>query len=421
MNARPERIVHLISEYSAHEAMGRTVTETALRVPGEHHLITTKAHDGGAVFASVHELGGRIESFPMSSRDRLHALLAEIQPDVVHLHAGALGPLLAQRSGLGAYPLVMTIYAWPGLPGRAAWRHAGWRGLRASNVLPARVLATAILPPALVRRSVRALNPRGILSPDPRVLERLSGCGVPVKHLPSGAPIDSRRASRTPAAGNGPTVVFAGRSETVRGIGTLIDAFPAVRAAVPDARLRLLLLPRAELPLIVDQVAASPASDAIEIVTDPIPDLLGELSSAQAGCWPFLADYTTSPPAMAVAEAMAVGLPVVSTPVACVRSVMRPDLDGIAVPPGDSVALGAALVRLLTDPEAWDAYSAAGQSAVSGLTWEKAARATSSLYGPMSFAAWQPFFLKPYAPTYRELHGTRKRVTRKVEAAVSTA
>ena len=162
--------------------------------------------------------------------------------------------------------------------------------------------------------------------------------------------------------------------------------------------------------------SASPASDAIDIVTDPIPDLLGELSSAQAGCWPFLADYTTSPPAMAVAEAMAVGLPVVSTPVACVRSVMRPDLDGIAVPPGDSVALGAALVRLLTDPEAWDAYSAAGQSAVSGLTWEKAARATSSLYGPMSFAAWQPFFLKPYAPTYRELHGTRKRVTRKVEA-----
>ena len=70
MNARPERIVHLVSEYSAHEAIGLTVTETALRVPGEHHLITTKAHDGGAVFASVHELGGRIESFPMSSRDQ---------------------------------------------------------------------------------------------------------------------------------------------------------------------------------------------------------------------------------------------------------------------------------------------------------------------------------------------------------------
>ena len=191
---------------------------------------------------------------------------------------------------------------------------------------------------------MRALNPRGVLTPDPRVLERLAGCGVPVKALPSGAPVDERRASRTPAAGAAPTVIFAGRSETVRGIKTLIDAFPAVRAAVPDARLRLLLLPRAELPGDRAHVAASPVADAIDVVTDPIPDLLGELAAAQVGCWPFLADYTTSPPAMAVAEAMAVGLPVVSTPVACVRSVMRPGVDGIAVPPGDSVALGRALV-----------------------------------------------------------------------------
>jgi glycosyltransferase involved in cell wall biosynthesis len=378
-----QRIVHLISEYSTHEAMGRTVTETALRVPGEHHLITTRAHDGGDAFAGVHELGGRIETFPMSSVDRLHALLAEIDPDVVHLHAGALGPLLAQRSGLDRYPLLLTIYAWPGLPGRAAWRHAGWSGLRSSNVLPARVLATAMLPPSLVRRSIRALGPRGVLSPDPRVLERLSGCGVPVEPLPSGAPVDDRRASRTPAAGGGPTVIFAGRSETVRGIRTLIDAFPAVRAAVPAARLRLLLLPRAELPGILDHVAASSAIDAIDVVTDPIPDLLGELASAQVGCWPFLADYTTSPPAMAVAEAMAVGLPVVSTPVACVRSVMRPGIDGIAVAPGDSAALGQALITLLTDRATWDRYAAAGREAVSGLTWDNAASATEALYAPM--------------------------------------
>ncbi len=378
MNGR--RIVHLISEFSSHEAMGRTVTETATRVPGEHHLITTRVHDGGDVFASVHELGGRIETFPMSDRDRLLELLDEIAPDVVHLHAGALGPLLARRSGLGNYPLVMTIYAWPGLPGRAAWRHAGWRGLRSSNVLPARVLATAALPPAVVRRALRDLNPRAILTPDPRVMERLGDCGVPVRRLPSGAPVDPRKASRTPAEGSAPTVIFAGRSESVRGIRTLIDAFPAVRRAVPDARLRLLLLPRPELPHLLDAVAASPVADAIDVVTDPIPDLLGELASAQVGTWPFLADYTTSPPAMAVAEAMAVGLPVVSTPVACVRSVMRPGVDGIAVPPGDVTALGAALVTMLTDQVTWDRYAAAGRTSVAALTWDKAAEASEWAY-----------------------------------------
>ena len=357
----------------------------------------------------------------MSDADRLHSLIEEIDPDVVHLHAGALGPMLAQRSGLGRYPLILTIYAWPGLPGRAAWKHAGWKGLRSSNVLPARVLATAALPPALVRRSVLALKPRGVLTPDPRVLERLSGCGVPVKALPSGAPVDDRRASRTPAAGAAPTVIFAGRSETVRGIKTLIDAFPAVRAAVPDARLRLLLLPRAELASIVQHVAASPVADAIDVVTDPIPDLLGELASAQVGCWPFLADYTTSPPAMAVAEAMAVGLPVVSTPVACVRSVMRPGIDGIAVPPGDAVALSQALITMLTDGEAWDRYAAAGREAVSGMTWDRAAAATEALYSPMSLHHWQPFFTDSEDRTDRERHGIAARVTRKVDAPVLTA
>ncbi len=374
------RVVHLISEYSTHEAMGRTVTETARRVPGEHHLITTRAHDGGDAFASVHELGGRIESFPMSDRDELHRILDELDPDVVHLHAGALGPLLALRSGLGRYPLALTVYAWPGLPGRAAWQHAGWSALRSSNVLPNRVLLTAALPAAVGRAAVRRLAPLGVLSPDPRVVDRLTGCGSPVTGLPSGAPVDERRASRTPRPGHAPTVIFAGRSESVRGITTLIDAFPAVRAAVPDARLRLLLLPRPELPAIVAAVSASPVAEAIDVVTDPIPDLLGELANAQVGTWPFLADYTTSPPAMAVAEAMAVGLPVVSTPVACVRSVMRPGVDGLAVPPGDSAALAGALVRLLTDSPSWQRYATAGQEAVSRLTWERAAETTAALY-----------------------------------------
>ena len=124
---------------------------------------------------------------------------------------------------------------------------------------------------------------------------------------------------------------------------------------------------------------------------------------------------------MAVAEAMAVGLPVVSTPVACVRSVMRPGIDGIAVPPGDAVALGQALTTLLTDGEAWDRYAAAGREAVSRLSWDRAAAATEALYAPMSLHHWQPFFTGSEDRTDRERHGIAARVTRKVDAPVSTA
>ena len=71
------RVVHVIAEFSGHEAMGRTVTETAQRVPGEHFLITTTAHDGTGVFEGVTELGGAVETFPMGRRDALDAALGD--------------------------------------------------------------------------------------------------------------------------------------------------------------------------------------------------------------------------------------------------------------------------------------------------------------------------------------------------------
>ncbi len=375
------RIVHVISEYSAREAMGRTVTETARRVEGEHHLVTTHAFDGGDAFAGVHELGGRMETFPVGRGDAVREVLERLRPDVVHLHAGALGPLLALASPVSQWPLALTVYAWPTVPSRLALTHAGWSGLRQSNVLPTRVLLTTALPAPALRAGLRRLAPLGVLTPDPRVVERLGVvAGVPVDRLPSGAPVDSRRASFDPAPGSAPTVVFAGRAESVRGVGTLLDAFPRVLDAVPDARLRLLLIPRPELPALLARAHAAGIDHALDVVTEPVPDLLADLASAQVGCWPFLADYTTSPPAMALAEGMAVGLPVVSTPVACVRAVMRPDLDGLAVTPGDHVALASAITGLLTDRARWERYAAAAVQATARLTWDDMAAATEAVY-----------------------------------------
>jgi glycosyltransferase involved in cell wall biosynthesis len=375
------RIVHVISEYSAREAMGRTVTETARRVEGEHHLVTTHAFDGGDAFAGVHELGGRMESFPVGRGQALAQVLDRLRPDVVHLHAGALGPMLASMSPIRSLPLAMTIYAWPTVPSRLALKHAGWSGLRQSNVLPTRVLLTSALPAPVLRATVRRLGPLGVLTPDPRVSERLGHVpGVTVERLPSGAPVDPRRASFDPAPGQAPTVVFAGRAESVRGVGTLLDAFPSVLARVPDARLRLLLIPRPELPALLARAHAAGIDASLDVVTEPVPDLLADLASAQVGCWPFLADYTTSPPAMALAEGMAVGLPVVSTPVACVRAVMRPDVDGLAITPGDHVALASALTTLLTDRAQWERYAAAALAATAHLTWDDMAAATERVY-----------------------------------------
>ena len=372
------RVLHVIAEYSAHEAMGRTVRETALRVPGEHHLVAARVHDGADVFAGVHELGGSVGTFPWPVRSELAHLLDTLRPDVVHLHAGALGPLMAWATPLRHQPLVLTMYAWPTLPRRHEWSYASVAEMRASNVLQPRVAVTTALPAWMLRAALRRTGAVGVLTPDPRVRERLGQVpGVPVVALPSGAPRDPRRAQWDDEH---PVVLFAGRAETVRGIDTLLTAFPQVLAVVPGARLRLLLIPRPELDGLLATAREAGIGDALEVVTEPVPDILAEMAQAQVGTWPFKFDYTTSPPAMAVAEALSVGLPVVSTPVACVRAVVTADENGLLVPVGDASALASALVRLLTDRSSWDRLAAAGPRTTERFGWDAAAVLTDRMY-----------------------------------------
>ena len=177
-----------------------------------------------------------------------------------------------------------------------------------------------------------------------------------------------------------PVIVFAGRAESVRGVDTLIEAFPMVLAAVPDARLRLLLIERPELASLVEMIRAAGMGDRVEVVTETRQDLLADMADAQVGVWPFKFDYTTSPPAMAVTEALAVGLPVVATQVACVAAALTDGRGGYLVPPMDATALAAAITSLLTDEAKWQAQSAAGPSAVRRLSWELTAETTAAAY-----------------------------------------
>ncbi|BFU44725.1 glycosyltransferase family 4 protein [Krasilnikovia sp. MM14-A1004] len=371
------RVAHVIAEFSAKEAMGRTVTELAHRVDGEHHVVTTHALDGQDAFAGVHELGGALETFPLGRSDALRDALDKIGPDLVHLHAGALGPFLSLLPVLRPHRKLLTAYAWPTLPGPAAWRRATVAEMRTSNVLRARVVVTTVLPVPLAAAALRRSGVTTVLTPDPRVAERLGHRrGLNVVRFTSGAPADPRRANFDAAQ---PTIVFAGRAESVRGLDTLLEAFGPVRAAVPGVRLRLLLIPRPELPRILARAGA--AGEAIEVVTEPVPDLLAELAAAQVGTWPFKFDYTTSPPAMALVEAMAVGLPVVGTDVACVRAVLDNRVNGLSVPPADPPALARALITLLRDEQTWQRYATAGlEAATQRMGWERVAQTTAEAY-----------------------------------------
>ena len=99
------RVLHVIAEFSKREAMGRTVAETVQRVPGEHHLVTARAHDGHALFRGVHELGGRtvflLPLFHPATGLRTPRVAEQLREDFARIP-----DLLAQPLPEGPAPLV---------------------------------------------------------------------------------------------------------------------------------------------------------------------------------------------------------------------------------------------------------------------------------------------------------------------------
>jgi glycosyltransferase involved in cell wall biosynthesis len=67
---------------------------------------------------------------------------------------------------------------------------------------------------------------------------------------------------------------------------------------------------------------------------------------------------------LAILEAMAVGLPVVSTTVGGIPELVDDGRSGVLVPPGDARALAQALIAVLGDPARGRAMGAAGAERV---------------------------------------------------------
>ncbi len=79
-----------------------------------------------------------------------------------------------------------------------------------------------------------------------------------------------------------------------------------------------------------------------------------------------------------VVEAQASGVPVVAS-----ESGASPDVvgdSGLLVAPGDPPALGAALARLLDEPELWERLHAAGPADARRCSWSEVAATQSALY-----------------------------------------
>jgi glycosyltransferase involved in cell wall biosynthesis len=251
----------------------------------------------------------------------LARLVADVDPDLVHLHSSKAG--LAGRLAIrGRRPTVFQPHAWsfdavtgPLRAATVAWERLGARWAHA-------VICVS-------------------------EAERAAGADVGIDAewhvVPNGVDLRTfRPSSRTLARArlgldDAPTVVCVGRLCRQKGQDLLLDAWPAVRVAVPGARLEL--------------VGDGPDHAALAARRLPGVSLRGRRDDVPD--WYSAADVVALPSrwegmSLAVLEALACGASLVAADVTGVRESLPPDHRGL-VPPDDTDALAGAVAARLVD------------------------------------------------------------------------
>lgn len=135
------------------------------------------------------------------------------------------------------------------------------------------------------------------------------------------------------------------RGEPGKGHDALIDAWPRVRSAVPDARLWI----------VGDGSARADFEERVRVVGADGVEFLGRISDEELSTRYRRAAVFAMPSqqegfGLVYAEAMWHGLPCIGSSADAAREIIRDGETGMVVPYGNPIALGESLVRLLRDP-----------------------------------------------------------------------
>jgi alpha-maltose-1-phosphate synthase len=174
--------------------------------------------------------------------------------------------------------------------------------------------------------------------------------GVPqerVSVVGGGVNIEVLDGTRDPAPSRVPTILFVGKEFQRKGGDTLLKAFRRVRARVPEARLRIVG---------TEDVAPEPGVEVLGRIHDR-----SQIARLYAEATLFCLPSRFDPYPGALIEAMAYGLPCVSTTVCGIPEIVIAGQTGLLVPPGDDHALAGALLKLLTDGAVADRLGMAGR------------------------------------------------------------
>jgi len=153
-----------------------------------------------------------------------------------------------------------------------------------------------------------------------------------------------------------PVAVYTGRLVTGKGLQSLLRAWQEVAPAHPGALLVLVGSGGLAMQNCEDELRRFARENGLTrsvMFTGSVDSVHEYLQAADAFVFPTEREAF----GISVIEAMACGLPVVTTAVDGVRDVVRPGVDALVVPPGDDQALAAAIRR---------AFEAAGDRSTMG-------------------------------------------------------
>lgn len=165
-----------------------------------------------------------------------------------------------------------------------------------------------------------------------------------------------------------PVVGFVGSFRAWHGAAEAMRAFRLVREQIPDAHL-LLVGDGPERHMLEQTIRESSTAGVVFTGAIPYRDVPQHLAICDLAVTPFVPSlhaplqcfgFYWSP--LKVFEAMAMGIPVVTTAVAPLTEIVRGA--GIAVPEQDTTALASAIVALLHDPQQRATMGAAGRARV---------------------------------------------------------